>query len=230
MITTCSLTKRYGSGDGRAEVLKGIDIEIEDGSFTVILGASGSGKSTLLNIISGLERPDGGNVMYGEKDITVLTDSELTKLRKENVGLVFQQYYLLPDMTVEKNVRMGADLADNTEFSAIIAAVGLESKAKKYPSELSGGEMQRAAIARALAKRPKVLFADEPTGALDETTGRQVLDYIAKLQREFGLTVLMVTHNRNIADMADSVIELNSGRVTTTYKNAVPKSAYEIGW
>lgn len=230
MITTCSLTKRYGSGEGRAEVLKGIDIEIEDGSFTAILGASGSGKSTLLNIISGLERPDGGNVMYGEKDITVLTDSELTKLRKENVGLVFQQYYLLPDMTVEKNVRMGADLADNTEFSAIIAAVGLESKAKKYPSELSGGEMQRAAIARALAKRPKVLFADEPTGALDETTGRQVLDYIAKLQREFGLTVVMVTHNRNIADMADSVIELNSGRVTTTYKNAVPKSAYEIGW
>lgn len=230
MITTCSLTKRYGSGDGRAEVLKGIDIEIEDGSFTVILGASGSGKSTLLNIISGLERPDGGNVMYGEKDITLLTDSELTKFRKENVGLAFQQYYLLPDMTVEKNVRMGADLADNTEFSAIIAAVGLESKAKKYPSELSGGEMQRAAIARALAKRPKVLFADEPTGALDETTGRQVLDYIAKLQREFGLTVVMVTHNRNIADMADSVIELNSGRVTTTYKNAVPKSAYEIGW
>ena len=230
MITTCSLTKRYGSGDGRAEVLKGIDIEIEDGSFTVILGASGSGKSTLLNIISGLERPDGGNVMYGEKDITVLTDSELTKFRKENVGLAFQQYYLLPDMTVEKNVRMGADLADNTEFSAIIAAVGLESKAKKYPSELSGGEMQRAAIARALAKRPKVLFADEPTGALDETTGRQVLDYIAKLQREFGLTAVMVTHNRNIADMADSVIELNSGRVTTTYKNAVPKSAYEIGW
>lgn len=230
MITTCSLTKRYGSGEGRAEVLKGIDIEIEDGSFTVILGASGSGKSTLLNIISGLERPDGGNVMYGEKDITVLTDSELTKFRKENVGLVFQQYYLLPDMTVEKNVRMGADLADNTEFSAIIAAVGLESKAKKYPSELSGGEMQRVAIARALAKRPKVLFADEPTGALDETTGRQVLDYIAKLQREFGLTVVMVTHNRNIADMADSVIELNSGRVTTTYKNAVPKSAYEIGW
>ena len=230
MITTCSLTKRYGSGEGRAEVLKGIDIEIEDGSFTAILGASGSGKSTLLNIISGLERPDGGNVMYGKKDITVLTDSELTKFRKENVGLVFQQYYLLPDMTVEKNVRMGADLADNTEFSAIIAAVGLESKAKKYPSELSGGEMQRVAIARALAKRPKVLFADEPTGALDETTGRQVLDYIAKLQREFGLTVLMVTHNRNIADMADSVIELNSGRVTTTYKNAVPKSAYEIGW
>ena len=211
-------------------MLKGIDIEIEDGSFTAILGASGSGKSTLLNIISGLERPDGGNVMYGEKDITVLTDSELTKFRKENVGLVFQQYYILPDMTVEKNVRMGADLADNTEFSAIIAAVGLESKAKKYPSELSGGEMQRVAIARALAKRPKVLFADEPTGALDETTGRQVLDYIAKLQREFGLTVLMVTHNRNIADMADSVIELNSGRVTTTYKNAVPKSAYEIGW
>lgn len=230
MITTCSLTKRYGSGEGRAEVLKGIDIEIEDGSFTAILGASGSGKSTLLNIISGLERPDGGNVMYGEKDITVLTDSELTKLRKENVGLVFQQYYLLPDMTVEKNVRMGADLADNTEFSAIIAAVGLESKAKKYPSELSGGEMQRVAIARALAKRPKVLFADEPTGALDETTGRQVLDYIAKLQRGFGLTAVMVTHNRNIADMADSVIELNSGRVTTTYKNAVPKSAYEIGW
>ena len=230
MITTCSLTKRYGSGDGRAEVLKGIDIEIEDGSFTVILGASGSGKSTLLNIISGLERPDGGNVMYGEKDITALTDSELTKFRKENVGLVFQQYYLLPDMTVEKNVRMGADLANNKEYGEIINAVGLENKAKKYPNELSGGEQQRASIARALAKKPKVLFLDEPTGALDENTGRQVLDYISKLHDENSFTIVMVTHNQNIAEMANTIIKMNSGRISEVLHNPVQKTAYEIGW
>lgn len=133
-------------------------------------------------------------------------------------------------MTVEKNVRMGADLAGNKDYKEIIKAVGLADKMRKYPSELSGGEQQRAAIARAIAKKPKVLFLDEPTGALDENTGRQVLDYICRLHNEYGFTVLMVTHNENIAETANTVIRMNSGRIAEIYHNDTPKSAYEIGW
>lgn len=158
MIFAENITKYYGKGESRTEVLKGITLEIREGSFTVILGASGSGKSTLLNVLSGLERPDGGSVKYGEKDITALTDNELTRFRKETVGFVFQQYYLLSNMTVENNVRMGAYLAGNKNYKEIIKSVGLYEKSKKYPGELSGGEQQRTAIARALAKKPKVLF------------------------------------------------------------------------
>lgn len=196
MINAIGLKKSYGAGENRTEVIKGIDIKISDGDFVAILGASGSGKSTLLNVLSGLERPDSGSILYGETDITTLTDTELTKFRKDTIGFIFQQYYLLPNLTVEKNVRMGADLANNREYGEIIKAVGLENKAKKYPSELSGGEQQRVSIARALAKKPKVLFLDEPTGALDENTGRQVLDYISKLHDENSFTIVMVTHNQ----------------------------------
>lgn len=133
-------------------------------------------------------------------------------------------------MTVEKNVRMGADLAGNKEYGEIIRAVGLEEKTRKYPSELSGGEQQRVSIARALAKKPKVLFLDEPTGALDEQTGRQVLDYICKLHKAYGFTIVMITHNQNIAEMANTVIKMNSGRIAESYTNAIQKTAYEIGW
>ena len=205
-------------------------MQIADGEFAVILGASGSGKSTLLNCLSGLERADGGRVEYGGINIAELSDKELTKFRKDNIGFIFQQYYLLPDMTVEKNVRMGADLSGNSDFKKIIKAVGLEEKTAKYPSELSGGEQQRVSVARALAKKPKVLFLDEPTGALDEKTGRQVLDYICKLHNEYGFTVIMVTHNANIAEMANTVIKMNSGKIAEIYSNAVQKTAYEIGW
>ena len=148
----------------------------------------------------------------------------------QRLSSIFQQYYLLPDMTVDKNVRMGADLAGNADYREIIKAVGLEAKAAKYPSELSGGEQQRVSVARALAKKPKVLFLDEPTGALDEKTGRQVLDYICKLHTEYGFTIVMVTHNANIAEMANTVIRMNSGEIAEIYANAVQKSAYEIGW
>lgn len=230
MIDVREITKTYGSGESALSVLKGISLKINDGGFYVILGASGSGKSTLLNVISGLERPDGGNVFYDGEDITGLSDGALTDFRKENVGFIFQQYYLLPDMNVEKNVRMGADLAGNKDYREIIEAVGLGEKLRKYPGELSGGEQQRVSIARALAKKPKVLFLDEPTGALDEQTGRQVLDYICKLQREYGFTIVMVTHNQNIADMAGSVIMMNSGKISGVYTNEAPKNAYEIGW
>jgi putative ABC transport system ATP-binding protein len=230
MIEVKELVKFYGSGESRFQVLKNISLKIEDGDFVVILGASGSGKSTLLNVISGLEHADGGKIMYDGNDITTLSDSRLTEFRKKNVGFIFQQYYLLPNMDVAKNVKMGADLAANKEYRAIIEAVGLGDKLHKYPSELSGGEQQRVAVARALAKKPKVLFLDEPTGALDEQTGRQVLDYISKLQNEYGFTIFMVTHNLNIAEMAKTVIKMNSGRISEIFTNNVQKNAYEIGW
>lgn len=230
MIKVTGITKTFGVGESKAEVLKSIDLQIADGDFTVILGASGSGKSTLLNCLSGLERVDSGSIEYDGVNITELSDKALTKFRKDNIGFIFQQYYLLPNMTVEKNVRMGADLANNADYREIIKAVGLEEKLAKYPSELSGGEQQRVSVARALAKKPKVSFLDEPTGALDEETGRQVLDYICKLHKEYGFTVIMVTHNANIAEIANTVIKMNSGKIAEIYTNATQKTAYGIGW
>lgn len=230
MIEINKIEKSYGSHENKFQVLKGISTKINDGDFVVILGASGSGKSTFLNVISGLEYPDSGNIKYDGRDITKLSDSDLTAFRRETVGFIFQQYYLLPNMTVEKNVRMGADLAEKSDYMEIIKSVGLEEKLRKYPSELSGGEQQRVSVARALAKNPKILFLDEPTGALDEQTGRQVLDYICKLQKEYKFTVVMVTHNLNIAEMANVVIKMNSGKITETYTNETQKNAYEIGW
>ena len=230
MIEVKEIIKSYGNSDNKIQVLKGISITIKEGDFAVILGASGSGKSTFLNVASGLEYPDSGKVLYDGTDITTLSDKELTLFRKENVGFIFQQYYLLPNMSVDKNVKMGADLGRNKAYRNIIEAVGLGEKLHKYPSELSGGEQQRVSVARALAKKPKVLFLDEPTGALDEQTGRQVLDYICKLQKEYGFTIVMVTHNLNIAEMATTVIKMNSGKVTEIYTNEMQKTAYEIGW
>lgn len=230
MIEGKNIQKYYGEKESRFQVLKGISLKIDEGDFVVILGASGSGKSTLLNIMSGLERPDGGSVLYGGRDITRLSDRELTQFRKETIGYIFQQYYLLPNMDIEKNVKMGADLAGNKNYKAVIDAVGLGEKLHKYPGELSGGEQQRVSVARALAKKPKVLFLDEPTGALDEQTGRQVLDYISRLQEEYGFTIVMATHNQNIAEMANTVIRMNSGRISESYVNPVKKNAYEIGW
>ncbi len=236
MIKANGIEKFYGTEENRFQVLKGIDLQIADGDFAVILGASGSGKSTLLNVLSGLERPEAGTVIYASgssehhTDITKLSDSKLTEFRKKYIGFIFQQYYLLPNMNVDKNVKMGADLAGNKDYRAIIQAVGLGEKLHKYPSELSGGEQQRVSVARALAKKPKVLFLDEPTGALDEQMGRQVLDYICRLQKEYGFAVVMVTHNQNIAEMANTVIHMNSGRLSKLQSNTTIKNAYEIGW
>ncbi len=226
MITIHNITKAYGND----LVLKRVDLRIADGDFVVILGASGSGKSTLLNIISGLDHPDSGSVLYDQCDISKLPDDQLTEFRKDNISFIFQQYYLLPNMNVAKNVKMGADLAGTKDYMQILEAVGLRDKADKYPSELSGGEQQRVAVARALAKKPKYLFLDEPTGALDEETGRNVLDYIDKLQKQLHFTIIMVTHNLNIADMARTIIKMNSGTILERYQNPVRKSAYEIGW
>lgn len=230
MIEIRNITKSYGSKGNTSQILKGISLKIEAEDFAVILGASGSGKSTFLNVVSGLEQPDSGNVFYDTDDITCLSDTALTEFRKKNVGFIFQQYYLLPNMNVDKNVKMGADLAGNQDYMTVIEAVGLGDKLQKYPSELSGGEQQRVSVARALAKKPRVLFLDEPTGALDEQTGRQVLDYICRLQKEYHFTIVIVTHNQNIAEMANTVIKMNSGTITDTYINKSQKTAYEIGW
>lgn len=230
MIKINNVKKSYGTNDNLYQVLKGISLSIEDGEFAVILGPSGSGKSTLLNVVSGLENADEGNICYDKDDITQFSDSELTAFRKKKVGFIFQQYYLLPGLNVDKNVKMGADLAGNSDYREMIEAVGLGGKMNKYPSELSGGEQQRVSVARALAKKPEVLFLDEPTGALDEETGRLVLDYICRLQKELKFTIIMVTHNSNIADMADKVIRMNSGRIVEIVSNENRKTAYEIGW
>ena len=230
MIKAREINKFYGSGESRFQVLKNISLTIEDGDFVVILGASGSGKSTLLNVLSGLERAESGQIFYDDTEITGLTDKELTAFRRKKIGFIFQQYYLLQNMNVGKNVKMGADLAVNIDYKAILKEVGLENKLHKFPSELSGGEQQRVSVARALAKRPEVLFLDEPTGALDEDTGRQVLQYISELQKEYGFTIIMVTHNLNIAEMAQTVIRMNNGKVSEVYTTQTQKTAYEIGW
>ena len=230
MIKAREINKFYGSGESRFQVLKNISLTIEDGDFVVILGASGSGKSTLLNVLSGLERAESGQIFYDDTEITGLTDKELTDFRRKKIGFIFQQYYLLQNMNVGKNVKMGADLAVNSDYKAILKEVGLENKLYKFPSELSGGEQQRVSVARALAKRPEVLFLDEPTGALDEDTGRQVLQYISELQKEYGFTIIMVTHNLNIAEMAKTVIRMNNGKVSEVYTTQTQKTAYEIGW
>ena len=230
MIKINGIYKSYGEKDNKVEVLRGIDLNIEDGDFVVILGPSGSGKSTLLNIVSGLEKPDKGTVFYDNKEITKLNDKELTEFRKDYIGFIFQQYYLLQNLNVDKNVRMGADLVSNKDYKDIIKAVGLENKLDKFPYELSGGEQQRVSIARALAKKSKVLFLDEPTGALDEKNGRSILDYISRLQKEEKFTIVMITHNENIAEMAKKIIKINSGKIVEVTNNEKTKTAYEIGW
>ena len=226
MIELKGVRKSYGAN----EVLKGIDLRIEKQDYLVILGASGSGKSTLLNILSGLEKPDQGEVLYDGANISSLSESQLTKFRKDHIAFIFQQYYLLQELTVVQNVKMGAHLAKNQDYLPIIEAMGLKEKIHQYPSELSGGEQQRVAIARALAKKPKVLFLDEPTGALDEATGRQILSFIAQMKKELGFTLVMVTHNEHISQLANTVVRVNSGQIQDITVNEEPKRVEEIGW
>lgn len=228
MIKAENIIKSYNMG--RTEVLKDISLEIADGEFAIILGASGSGKSTLMNVLSGLEKADSGNVFVNGENLSVKNESELTKFRRENIGFVFQQYYLLPHLNVENNVKMGAGLSGNKDYKKIIASLGLDDKMKAMPSELSGGEQQRVCIARALSKNPKILFLDEPTGALDEKTGREVLNCIMQGKEKLGFTMVMVTHNQNIAQMAETVVKMNSGKIVETFRNTKQRSAFEIGW
>ena len=229
MIKAEHIFKSYTNGKTVTEVLKDVSLEIE-GGLCVILGASGSGKSTLLSVLSGLETPDSGKVVCAGEEISAMSDKARTDFRRRKIAFVFQQYFLLPHLTVGKNVKLGADLAGNKDYAAMIEAVELGDKKRKYPAELSGGEQQRVSIARALAKNPEVLFLDEPTGALDEKTGRKVVDNICRLQKDRRFTAVMVTHNANLAEIADTVIRMNSGEIAEIYKNEARKSAYEIGW
>lgn len=230
MIEIKNLTKTYDNGEAKLYALNRVSFNINDNDFLVILGASGSGKSTLLNTVSGLDRADSGSIQYDGKEIYGLNDKELTTFRRRKIGFIFQAYYLLPTLNVEANIKMGANLAKNKDIKEIIEMVGLKGKEKRLPHQLSGGEQQRVSIARALAKKPEVLFCDEPTGALDETAGRQILKYLLEIQRQRKLTIVMVTHNANIAALATKIVKLNSGKVIDILENKSPSSIDEIGW
>ncbi len=230
MIKIRNLIKKYANGDSPLYAVNDVSFDIEDGEFVVILGPSGSGKSTLLNTVSGLERADGGSIYYGDTDITTLDKKALTALRRAQTAYIFQAYYLLPGLNVASNIKLGADLAGNRDIEEIIAAVGLTDKVKRMPHELSGGEQQRVAIARAVAKRPRILFCDEPTGALDESTGRSIMRYLIELHKQKNITVVMVTHNSNFKELADKTVNMLNGKIVSIEENPSPRTIDEIAW
>ncbi len=226
-----NVNKIYKTGDIETYALKNISLEIKQGEFLVILGPSGSGKSTLLNVISGLDNPTSGEISYNDEIISNYDSKKLTKFRRDNLGFTFQQYNLLQNLTVRENIEIGAAIGKNPfSIDEIIQKVGIESEKDKYPYQLSGGQQQRVSIARSIAKNPNILFCDEPTGALDEATGKQVLDVLQKMNKEFKTTTVVITHNPNIALMADRVMKMNSGRIEEIVKNEFKKNAFEINW
>lgn len=226
-----NVNKTYKSGDIETGALKNVSLEIKEGELIVILGPSGSGKSTLLNVISGLDNPTSGEIFFGDEIISNYNSKQLTKFRRDNLGFIFQQYNLLQNLTVRENVEIGTSIGKNPfDIDETIRKVGMESEKNKYPYQLSGGQQQRVSIARSVAKNPDILFCDEPTGALDEETGKQVLDILQKMNEEFKTITVIITHNPNIALMADRVIKMNSGRIERIDKNQNKKNAFEIDW
>lgn len=225
------LRKVYRSGETEVEALRGVDFSIPSGEILVLLGPSGSGKSTLLNIIGGLDRPTDGTLLYRDIDLTELDEEELTRFRRANIGFIFQFYNLIPSLTAEENVRLVTDIAEHPmEPAEALALVGLAERRNHYPAQLSGGEQQRVAVARAIAKRPEVLLCDEPTGALDSTTGMRVLEALADANRELGTTVIVITHNAGIAAMAHRVFHFLDGRIARIETNDKPIDPREISW
>jgi putative ABC transport system ATP-binding protein len=225
------LAKCYRTGDVEVVALHDVSLEIQRGEFIVLLGASGSGKSTLLNILGGLDTPSRGEVLFGTQSLSRASESELTRYRREHVGFVFQFYNLIPSLTVFENIALVTDIAAHPmDIDEAIALVGLGPRRNHFPAQLSGGEQQRVAIARAIVKRPDVLLCDEPTGALDYTTGKLVLDVLAQVNRELGTTTVVITHNAAIARMADRVIYLGDGQVQRIEANAHKVSPAELTW
>ena len=225
------LAKVYGSGNARVVALKDVDLEIRQGEFIVLLGPSGSGKSTLLNILGGLDAPTSGTATWRDHELTGASDEELTTYRREHVGFVFQFYNLLPSLTVDENVRLVAQMAVAPMKPAeALELVGLSHRAGHFPSQLSGGEQQRVAVARAIVKRPDILLCDEPTGALDVDTGRLVLAAIAKVNAELGTTTAVITHNSAIAGMAHRVLRLSGGRIIREELNPKRIQPNEVTW
>jgi putative ABC transport system ATP-binding protein len=225
------LSKTYRTGEVEVVALADVSLEIARGEFIVLLGPSGSGKSTLLNILGGLDVPTSGEVRFADHLLTGASEADLTRYRREHVGFVFQFYNLIPSLTVRENVALVTDIVEHPmDIDEAIALVGLTPRRDHFPAQLSGGEQQRVAIARAIVKRPEVLLCDEPTGALDYATGKLVLDVIERINRELGTTAVIITHNAAIAGMADRVIHLGNGRVTSIDRNEKKLSPAELSW
>ena len=218
-----NIRKHYGEGESRVEVLKGIDIEIEKGEICVLLGPSGSGKSTLLNIIGGID--------YADDKIEDMNEKQLTRYRRKHLGYVFQMYNLIPNLNIKENVETGAYLSDNPmNTDEILKGLGLYEHRHKLPNQLSGGQQQRTSIGRAIIKNPDLLLCDEPTGALDYNTSKEILKLIESINQKYGNTIIIVTHNDAIKNMADRVITLRDGEIRKNYKNVNKISAKELEW
>lgn len=227
------LTKSYGTGDNVAHALRDLDLDLDSlsGEFVVLLGPSGSGMSTLLNILGGLDVPTSGSVRWRDHELAGADEAALTAFRRDHVGFVFQFYNLIPSLTARENVALVTEIArDPMTPEEALRLVGLGERMDHFPAQLSGGEQQRVAIARAVAKRPEVLLCDEPTGALDITTGVVVLEVIGRVNRELGTTTAVITHNVAIADMADRVVSIADGRVSGVRANAAKKAPRELNW
>ncbi len=225
------VTKIYRMGEVEVPALRGVDLDLYRGELVVLLGPSGSGKSTLLNILGGLDRPTAGQVLYLGRDLTRAGDRELTEFRRHHVGFVFQFYNLIPSLTARENVAAVTEIVRNPmKPEEALALVGLADRLDHFPSQLSGGQQQRVALARAIAKNPAVLLCDEPTGALDSATGVVVLEAIERVNRELGTTTALITHNADIAAMADRIVHLSGGLIVSIERNSHRKSARELRW
>ena len=226
-----SVSKIYRMGEVEVHALRSVDLDLYRGELVVLLVASGSGKSTLLNILGGLDTPTSGSVYFNESELTGAEERELTAYRRNAVGFVFQFYNLIPSLTALENVELVTDIArDPMNAREALELVGLGDRITHFPAQLSGGEQQRIAIARAVAKRPEVLLCDEPTGALDYATGEIVLEVLARVNSELGTTTAVITHNASIAEMADRVIRMGSGRIVSVERNLAPKAPSELSW